>query len=341
MKKLIQNNTTFTLGEFTDMHETLPVGNYVLKFDEQKGIFYLQEQEPFVLPPKLYGDFSFIERWKKSYVANTGKNLGILLSGVKGTGKTISAQKFCIEMEKPVIFITENYSGPGFESFITSSLFNDCIIFIDEYEKLYQEDRDEAEKLLTLMDGVYNTRFIFLLTVNDPDAISDKLKNRLNRVKYHKVFETLEKSIIDGIVNDMLEDEQFKDSIYEFILRFGFITPDILVTLIKEVNFFKESALVCASYLNLSYERAYYQIKVVYKGEQHSCESMELNPMVDTFRISFYDEVPKELTNTLPYKIRFKMRDYPFTRTESGYTFEYNSDIQIQLSTHQRRALVF
>ena len=34
--------------------------------------------------------------------------------------------------------------------------------------------------------------FIFLLTVNNPESINEKLKNRLNRVKYHKIYEKLD-----------------------------------------------------------------------------------------------------------------------------------------------------
>lgn len=32
---IIQNNTTFSLGDVTDIHATLPIGNYDLKYSDR------------------------------------------------------------------------------------------------------------------------------------------------------------------------------------------------------------------------------------------------------------------------------------------------------------------
>ena len=67
MSTLIQNNKTFSLGNITGSHDKLPVGNYSLQHSDRDGYFLVQ-QEDFKIPSKLYGDFSFIDRWIKSYL---------------------------------------------------------------------------------------------------------------------------------------------------------------------------------------------------------------------------------------------------------------------------------
>ncbi len=94
---IIQNEKTFTLAEITATHKTLPANNYLLVYDEVKDTYYLTLQEEFSIPKKIYGNYSYIEKWKKSFEV-TSKNLGVLLSGYKGGGKTLIAQEFCRSM---------------------------------------------------------------------------------------------------------------------------------------------------------------------------------------------------------------------------------------------------
>ena len=104
--------------------DKLEPGNYLLKFDENKG-FYLHPKSDFSLPKKIYGNFKEdIERWKKSWENDTSQNLGVLLSGIKGTGKTILCQKFCIEMNLPVIIIGEQYPDASFLDFLSDPCLN-------------------------------------------------------------------------------------------------------------------------------------------------------------------------------------------------------------------------
>jgi hypothetical protein len=331
MQKIIQNNSIYSVADFTDTHDNLPYGYYLLKYSDDKG-YYLQQQTPIKLPSKLYGEFSITERWKKSYENNTSKNLGILLSGPKGTGKTITAQVFCSLMQKPVIFITEDYEDPAFESFISSPVFNDTIIFIDEFEKVY-DDEQKAEKLLTIMDGIYTTKFIFLLTVNDVNRVSKKMLNRLNRIKYHKIFKTLELNIIDNIVDDLLINKEHKDSIYEVVDSYQFITPDILIALIKDMNLFNETASECAKHLNLSAPDISYDIFVHFQNLVYKCYrtydfNLKLNPeIVIEFQSSNLSTA--ELEKHLPDCTRIDFTKLPITKLQNSYEFHYNDEITI------------
>lgn len=78
-------NSYSVTEESYEIHENLPLGVYQLtkRLDEE---YDLTRTKDLSLPNKLYGDLSIVDKWIKSF--NTfDKNLGILLSGLKGSGK--------------------------------------------------------------------------------------------------------------------------------------------------------------------------------------------------------------------------------------------------------------
>lgn len=260
MTELNQVGSIIRMVDINKRSEQLEKGVYLLDVD-MSG-FYLVEKENFELPKKIYGEHNIINRWKTSFEENTEKNMGIILSGIKGSGKTITAQKFCMETDLPVILITQPYKGTAFVDFITNKVLGKCIIFIDEYEKVYDLDKDStiSNDLLSIMDGQYPTKLIFLLTVNTFN-INPYLINRLNRLKYKKEYTSLEDDVIEAVIDDMLIHKEHKDSILEVFEVLNMTTFDLLVNIIKEVNLFNEPAHICASHLNLEITPAYYKIE--------------------------------------------------------------------------------
>lgn len=342
MNLIIQNNTTFKFVETTDSFERLPVGNYLLKYSELNG-FFLERKEDFTLPKKLYGDFSFIKRWKTAF-ENTTKNVGILLSGYKGTGKTITAELFCQLMEVPVIFITSPYSGPEFESFITSPLLNGSIIFIDEYEKHYNYSNENENVLLSIMDGMYNTHLIFLLTVNDYFQVTDKLKNRLGRIKYSKLYASLDESVIKDIIADKLKDKKYEAELLSAIEFIPSLSIDILVELINDINLFDESAKECLKHLNLVGESSYYEVTAICDDKRFSCESVELNFPEDPFYVYLMGTSDEEagLISTKLSRKKINPSSLPYKKIKKGYIIKFSDEIEIELiRKYEKFSLLF
>ncbi len=63
-------------------------------------------------------------------------NMGVLLNGVKGTGKSVTAKLICNELKNflPIIIVDKAYEGlPQF----ISKIQQEVIIFIDEFEKVF------------------------------------------------------------------------------------------------------------------------------------------------------------------------------------------------------------
>lgn len=276
----IQNGNKFSFFDVTDAHDKLPVGVYILKYDQREG-FYLVRKEDFKLPKKIYGDQSIVDRWVKSLKNNTSKNLGILLTGLKGSGKTITAQKFCIDVQLPVILISEDFNGPEFLDFMSNVKLGKCVVFIDEYEKIYNKDENQFD-LLSLMDGTFETQLIFLLTVNSY-KINDYLVNRLGRIKYVKQYSDLEMETVNEVIDDMLIDKTLVNSIYEFFEKVNIRTFDILINLIKEMNLFGQDAIECGKHLNLRSEPRNYSVYEIINGVEYPCWNTELSPAAEEF----------------------------------------------------------
>lgn len=212
-----------------NLHDYLPVGSYTVGL-YPTGQYYLKEIQPFDLEgKKLYGDtIPHGQRILDTFRAREGST-GVLLAGEKGSGKTLLAKYISFEAAKEgisTIVINEAWSGERFNSFI-QSIQQPAIVLFDEFEKVYRqaaqvEMRDSERQgqysrhnhhgmmmdgdtegpnpsqdaILTLLDGVYPSNMLFLLTVNDKTKITKNMKNRPGRIYYVLDFEGLETDFI-------------------------------------------------------------------------------------------------------------------------------------------------
>ena len=330
---IVQSGTRFTLEDVTNTFTKLPTGNYILKHDPRIG-YYLNKKEDFELPKKVYGDHSIVNRWLKSWEVNSSKNLGIVLSGVKGSGKTITAQKFCVDSTLPVIIINEPFQGSDFIDFVTSPKLGKCIIFIDEFEKIYS-NTDKQYDMLSLMDGNYATSLIFLLTVNE-ERLNDYLINRLNRIKYRKNYGDLEYDVMNEVIDDMLINKDHKQSIYDFFDKVNMRTFDLLTNLIKEMNLFNEDAIQCGMHLNLKPSSKTYQVFEIFNGKEYEMYSTNWNPSNSVLEfhrrnLDYLPQKPKEEVKT-EASLEEQYEDTPVpTNTNDIYYRWYNWEVELEI----------
>lgn len=210
---------------------------YNVKFDGMRRCFYLDQfSDSFFLPKKIYDvDSDFIARCKKSW-ENSPKNMGILLTGIKGTGKTITGKILAQETKLPIILITEYMEGV--ENFISELNF-DCVVFCDEFEKVWEEE--VQQHLLTLMDGVKTTksRMLFLLTSNKR-FVSDFLIDRPSRIRYIKEYDTMSPDLLISIIKEEMKNAEFiNDAIHAFS-AVRYLTIDVVLQVINECNIHNE-----------------------------------------------------------------------------------------------------
>jgi SpoVK/Ycf46/Vps4 family AAA+-type ATPase len=275
MNKILINGDHVTVHDFDATEDKLPVGVYVLRFNMIQGYYLQKESETFKMPPKIYNyPKELITRWLTAW-EHTPKNMGILLAGEKGSGKTITAQLLCNESKLPVILLTEPFTDEGFKQFISNPCFHNSIVFIDEFEKIYDQEgrrseNDSVQNLLSLMDGMYNTHLMFVLTTNTLD-ISTFLTNRPGRVKYKSEFGFLTPKDAVEIVQDRLVNMEHEKSVYTMLDNYGNCTMDIITKVIDDMNLFNEDAITVAKYMNLKQESRNYRVDL-------ACPTLEMDP---------------------------------------------------------------
>jgi len=285
----IKTNKTVTLVD-SDVRafEKLPKGVYLVKYDERKNEYLLEESGDFTLPKKIYGNSDALsDRYINSF-NSSNKNMGILLTGLKGTGKSLTAKLTCVKANIPVILITENFTDDTFKSFL-NSIKQEVVIFIDEFEKIYDEG-DNQNALLSLLDGVFEGKKLFLFTSNMVDKINPFMINRPGRIRYLAEYESLDDSIINEVIDDMLVNKDYKEEFFDVIDILGNVSMDTLVGLIDEVNRYNERPKEAIKYLNIRPEDSRYNVVIFKNGIKDGTTSVKTHPLrISKIYIEYYN----------------------------------------------------
>lgn len=230
----IQDGNTFMKGSATTKAHPkgLPKGIYEVR-ESMAGYYLNKLGDSFVFNYKLYGiNNDFIEHFIKTY-NNTAGNLGVLFNGIKGTGKTVTAEELCNRLGLPVIIVKSCKEADDMLKFLATQINFDCIFFFDEYEKEFKE----SSTVLSFMDGVHNSQYrkVFLLTTNELE-INSNLLGRPSRIRYVRSFGNLPEETTLELLNDILIDKNAVESILDLIRQMQIITVDLVKALAQEVN---------------------------------------------------------------------------------------------------------
>lgn len=264
--QLIQNGQNFVLGNFGSLPEKLPLGTYTLLFNKDTGQYYLHLIDDIKIPNKIYGDIvPFAKRVYTKYYSKD-RNLGVLLVGTKGAGKSLEAKVIANLLNLPVIIISEGYDDSEFISFLTDPILGNCVVLIDEFEKLYDEQNADSNKLLSLLDGPYNTHHIFIFTANEFYRINSMMKNRPSRIHFLKEFTGLDEDTVKDIGNDLLNNKDWVGELVEISQKMTECTFDVIVSICSDSNLFKESPKQVVRYMNVLMESSQYEVFVEENG---------------------------------------------------------------------------
>lgn len=267
----MKSGNTFRIAtkESMDLHEVLPAGNYVVKQDPFEN-FFIEQIESFDVPKKLYGDtLRNTDRIINSFW-NREKSTGVMLVGEKGSGKTLLSKNICIEMAKqgvPTIVINAAWHGDKFNTLI-QSIQQPCIVMFDEFEKIY--DQDEQEALLTLLDGIYSSKKLFMLTSNDKWRVDSHMRNRPGRIFYMVNFKGLDEEFVREYCADNLINKTYTETIVNISSVFSAFNFDMLKAMIEEMNRYNESPQDAMRILNVKAEfdsGATYTVEI-YRGDR-------------------------------------------------------------------------
>ena len=172
--KITQSGFTFQIyDDGLVVRNQLPPACYEVFFDKMKG-WFLKQTDEIEIKEKVYG----IHQDKVNKVMQSFKrfnrNLGVILSGDKGIGKSLFSKmlaKEAIEQGFPLIIV--NSYIPGIASFLTS-IQQEVVVLFDEFDKTFpsgegtssQSPNDSQAEMLTLFDGIAQGKKLFVVTCN-------------------------------------------------------------------------------------------------------------------------------------------------------------------------------
>lgn len=216
------------------------------------GVIWQPLMDQYTFPYKLYDlKPGFIDRVIKTFFhEDYGRNMGVLLSGDKGTGKTVVAKQICnalLNNGVPVITVSRpDEDLPG----KIASLGQTVVVFIDEYDKVF--GGDYMDVLLGFMDGAQSTEhsILFLLTINS-GRISDYMLNRMGRIRYNLSFSRVEPKLVAAITKDSLVDQEMRHDLWNVFSTVISPTVDLLTEVIREANIHEQRPSEFVDVINL------------------------------------------------------------------------------------------
>ena len=268
-----QGDKFFPAASKEALLEGLPPGNYSIE-QSMTGL-YFKRIESFQPLTKVYGSLNgYADRTLQTFEHRT-VSTGILLSGEKGSGKSLLGRLISLKAHDksiPTVVINVPYDGSMLMSLL-GELTQPVVVFFDEFEKVYDETKIQ-ESVLSLLDGTLGTKHLFVITCNDMYRLSSFLINRPGRIFYSIQFNGLEESFIREYCEDTLNDKSEIESIVKISKIFEKFNFDMLKSLVEEMNRYNEPALKAMELLNIAptSQHTSYKLSVTDKdNKQYNC----------------------------------------------------------------------
>lgn len=264
MKYYYQEGEKIFLTNSTTILTEIPPAVYYIK----KGLtgLHLERTEDFVLPEKLYGNVSLnAERVINTFLNRKG-SLGVLLSGEKGSGKTLTAKIIANSLQAQgisTVLITEMHEQTHIDSFL-DSLPDNLVVLFDEFEKVYP-NREAQGQVLSYLDGISSRKRLNILSVNET-YINHNLINRPGRIFYHFQHGKLKEDTIREYAKEKLANQDFTDELLLVSTLCRGLNFDMLQAIVEESNRYNQKPLELLEILNIEADdHRSYHLEVIEK----------------------------------------------------------------------------
>jgi hypothetical protein len=210
--KVINTGSTYNIyNNNLKTYDAFPAQVYKICFSEMSG-FRVEKYHDIEINEKIYGSSKAKAVKTLATFNRSQKNIGVILSGPKGIGKSITAKLIveqALENNYPV-FVVDNYIS-GIASYI-DSIEQECVILFDEFDKTFSLKDEAQAEMLTLFDGInVGIKKLFVVTCNELRCLNEFLINRPGRFHYHFRFDYPNDEEIECYLKENLESTYWKE----------------------------------------------------------------------------------------------------------------------------------
>ena len=241
--QVINTGTTYEIYDSSvRTFDRLPAQAYSVCFAKNSG-FFLKLHDAIEIGEKVYGVHTAkVEKVLRSFSASE-RNLGVILSGDKGIGKSLFAKMLSIRaVENGLPLLIVNTYVPGIADYL-ASIKQECVVLFDEYDKTFPNTNQEGSaapqaEMLTLFDGVAQGKKLFVVTCNELNRLNAYLVNRPGRFHYHFRFEYPSPAEIREYMQDKLDSAYYGeiDKVITFSRKTA-LNYDCLRSIVFELTF--------------------------------------------------------------------------------------------------------
>lgn len=261
----------FPIPSSDGLLQKLPPAIYEVNFTSELGFHLIRKHDNYPLPSDIY---NFNNTEVKSDLATLflnrfnaePNNLGVMLIGEKGTGKSLLMKRtanLAIESGMPVITIENSYNPEQLAKFL-SSIKDDAVVLFDEFEKKYDPDEDSENRpsqagLLSFFDGTSVYRKLIIVTANDRDGINEFFLNRPSRIRYVIDYKGLTPEFISEYLTKNLTHPEVAQAVIDELDLVPSVNFDLLRNVVEEVNLLypTESIKAIMSITNIKRDDSY------------------------------------------------------------------------------------
>jgi len=247
-------------------NKKLPPRLYNVVFNPMtKKLEIVPAAEPkFRLPERIYGKApDYASHFWEAYEKSTG-NLGVILTGEKGTGKTELGNLISnmgIDKGYPVLNIYEIPYNSLTDLIDLLENIGEAVVFFDEFGKNFSY-RDQ-EKLLPVLSRTTGGRKFYIFTDNSYHALNPFIRSRPGRARYHLDFKRLEEDVVKEYAKDKNVSKKFYNDLLKFYRKASRFTFDYLKALVEEHLLFPDKDFEdLIKFMNIDELKVNYVLKV-------------------------------------------------------------------------------